>query len=252
MGKTLLLTATISPPANAVKLARTDPRARLRDYLQALEFYLALPEQVVGRIVFVENSASDLSDLRQLAARFPNREIDFISFSGLDYSPKFGRAYGESRLLDYAMAQAGGILSRLPPHEPIWKVTGRLRLTNIGQMMRGAPPIYDMYCDMRNRPAHWMEMRVYAFTRHAYRHILMGIAERLREDLHNTLAAETLIYDHIMEYADKMRIVPRFRTQPIIAGISGFANHDYSHGLANNLKTATRMVLRKVAPRLWV
>ena len=252
LGQTLLLTATISPPPNAVKLARTDPRARLRDYLQALEFYLKLPEQVVGRIVFVENSASDLTELRQLAARFPNRQIDFISFYGLDYAPEYGRAYGESRLLDHAMAQSGGILSRLAPHDPIWKVTGRLRLVNIAQMIRGAPPVYDMYCDMRNRPAHWMEMRVYSFTRHAYRQILMGIAEQLREDLHNTLAAETLIYDHIMKHAGRMRIVPRFRTQPIIAGISGFANHDYAQGLANNLKSATRMVLRKIAPTLWV
>src|SRR5438270_12677650 len=97
-GRTILLTATISPPANAVKLARTDPKARLRDYLQALEFYQGLHAQVVGRIVFVENSDSDLSYLRQLAARFTNREIDFIRFRGLDYSPKFGRACGQSRL----------------------------------------------------------------------------------------------------------------------------------------------------------
>src|SRR5260221_4498449 len=144
------------------------------------------------------------------------------------------------------MAQADGILSRLAPHEPIWKVTGRLRLTNIGQMIRSAPPVYDMYCDMRNRPAHWMEMRVYSFTRNAYRHILLGIAEELREDLHNTLAAETLIYDHIMKHAGRMRIIPRFRPQPIIACISGFANYDYLQALFNIHTADTRMVLRQL------
>ena len=61
------MTATITPH-NARNLARTDPAARLKDYDDALGFYLGLIDRPLHGIVFVENSDSDVTTLRQLVA----------------------------------------------------------------------------------------------------------------------------------------------------------------------------------------
>jgi hypothetical protein len=251
VGRTLLLTATITPPPDAVKLARTDPTARLNDYLQALEFYLKLPDDSIDRIVFVENSTSDLSRLRALAYRYPNKQVEFISFYGLDYPAAYGRAFGEARLIDYAFDHSD-ILYRVGDDEPIWKGTGRLRLTNIAGMLRRAPSDYQLYCDLRNVKAQWMDQRFYSFTPFGYRAILKDIGARLREDLHNTLAAETLMYRLVITHVGPGRVVPRFRTQPFIAGISGFGNTDYGRGFKNGMKDYAKVLSRRFRPGYWI
>jgi hypothetical protein len=251
MGQTLLLTATITPPTDAVKLARRDPSARLNDYLQALEFYLGVADRAISRIVFVENSSSDLSTLRALAERFPAKQVEFISFYGLDYPADYGRAFGEATLLDYALAHSQ-IIQSLPDDAKIWKGTGRLRLTNIDRMVRRAPATYELYCDLRNVNAEWMDQRFYSFTRAGYRAILLNIAEQVREDLHNTLAAESLMYRIVVKHVGPGKVVPRFRTQPFIAGVSGFANTDYSRGVKNWVKDYTKVLTRRLRPGYWI
>jgi hypothetical protein len=247
---TLLMTATITPPPDVTKLKRMDPSARLADYLEALRFYLGTSGEAIKQIVFVENSASDLTALRELAANYPNKRVEFISFYGLDFPANYGRAYGEFRLIDHAFEQADGILAKLPDDERIWKATGRLRLRNIAAMVANAPAKYNLYCDLRNRRGTWMDLRFYSFTPKGYREIFKGIAEKLREDVVNGRAAEMLIYPLIMEHLPAPRIIPRFRTQPVIAGISGYANKDYDRGL-DMLKTYTRMALRRLLPNYW-
>jgi hypothetical protein len=245
------MTATITPPPDAVKLARRDPGQRMEDYRKALEFYLALPGELISRIVFVENSATDLGPLQEIAAGFAQPRVEFISFHGLDFPPNYGRAYGEFKILDHAFSQSDSCLARLDGGQRIWKATGRLRLTNIAAMIKRAPAKCDMYCDLRNRNGHWMDMRFYSFTVRGYQTILKGIAEQIREDQYGGLAAETLIYPLIHRHVASGAVAPRFNTQPRIAGVSGFENRDYSEGLKNNVKTYSRMVLRKVAPGVW-
>jgi len=250
-GQTLLLTATITPPADAVKLARTDPAARLGDYLQALQFYLRLPDDSIDRIVFVENSGSDVSKLRALAYRYPNKQVEFVTFYGLDYPAAYGRAFGEARLIDYAFEHSD-ILYQVEDDEPIWKGTGRLRLTNLAHMLRRAPRDYQLYCDLRNVNAQWMDQRFYSFTPFGYRALLKNTAEQLREDLHNTLAAETLMYRHVIKHVGPGRVVPRFRSQPFIAGISGFGNTDYGRGFKNHVKDYLKVCSRRLRPSYWI
>ena len=244
----LLLTATVTPPTDAVKLARTDPVHRLQDYYNALTAYLNMPDSAFTKIVFVENSGSDISTLRDLAGKYPNKEIEFIVFHGLNYPSVYGRAYGEAKLMDYAHAHSR-IISAISSGEKVWKGTGRLVLRNLPKMIRTAPDNYDMYCDMRNAKAEWMDQRFYSYTKDGYAKLLQGVLELLREDLHNTLAAETLLYRHILKHTATSKIIPRFKSQPFISGISGFNNADYSHGIKNMSKDYLKLILRKVAPK---
>src|SRR3982074_3006340 len=157
---TLLMTATISPPGVVTNLVRTNPAQRLQDYLWALEFYLQLPTEILPRIVFVENSGSDLSQLGELAARHPEKEVEFVQFDGLAYPPEYGRGYGETKLLDYAIDHSE-IICRLNPDDIIWKATGRLRLLNFAVMNSSAPMSFDLYCDFKNYPMRWVDMRFF-------------------------------------------------------------------------------------------
>ena len=61
----LMMTATINPQPGAVGLDRTDPALRMKDYCEALDFYLSKKSPLDRRIVFVENSTRicpDFSD----------------------------------------------------------------------------------------------------------------------------------------------------------------------------------------------
>src|SRR3569832_774634 len=118
----LVMTATIRPLAGIPSLARTDPALRLADYRSSLSFYVQLLGTSFDQLLFVENSASDLSTLKDEVTRADiNSKVEFISFYGLDYNPKYGRGYGEFRLIDYAIATA----RTLESDDIIWKVTGR-------------------------------------------------------------------------------------------------------------------------------
>jgi hypothetical protein len=91
----LMMTATITPN-NARNLLRTDPAVRLKDYEDALDFYLDLIDRPLYGIVFVENSDSDATSLRQLvASRGMTGRVEFLCNYGVHLYSDKGRAHGE-------------------------------------------------------------------------------------------------------------------------------------------------------------
>ncbi len=258
MDPTLLLTATITPPSDVKDLVRVDPVARMGDYIETLTFYLELPDDVLRRIVFVENSNSDMGKLRELAGRYPSKRVEFLGFFGLDYPGKYGRGYGEFKLLNYAFDHSE-MIAGLGPEDHVWKGTGRLKLKNIAEMIQTAPKEYDLYCDLRNRPSRWMDMRYYSVTKGGYRRIFHDNLENTREDLIHPFApdqehwvvTEQLMRELVERKFGQARIVPRFRTQPIIEGISGRRDTNYANGFKNQIKNGLRTMTRKLVPSLW-
>lgn len=72
---TVLLTATITPPVNAVQLSRADPSVRLQDYTTSLIFYMEeLRKGVISSLIFAENSNSDIQSLQSLVASHPMKD----------------------------------------------------------------------------------------------------------------------------------------------------------------------------------
>jgi hypothetical protein len=66
INNTLLLTATIEPLAGIPQLKRVEPTERLNDYARVLSFYCDVSEQLIPRIIFIENSNADLSKLKNV------------------------------------------------------------------------------------------------------------------------------------------------------------------------------------------
>ncbi|HSV16532.1 MAG TPA: hypothetical protein VLI90_19875 [Tepidisphaeraceae bacterium] len=241
---TLLLTATITPPPGVPGLRRTDPSERLRDYAEALSFYCALPADVIHRIVFIENSATDVTPLRDVAAKAEaSQRVEFVSFNGLDHPAAYGRGYGEFKLLDYAMQHSPSLVAA-NEDERLWKATGRYRILNLVDLIRTAPKTFDLYCDLRDRPIPWMDLRVFAATVGGYRRLLMGIYEQLREDVIH-VSPERYLRPVIGELAKSHQIVTRFCREPRIDGIRGMDSRNYTSGV-NLLKYWYRATTRRL------
>jgi len=166
MRNVLLLTATVTPPSGVPALQRTDPAQRLRDYEDAFAFYLPMVGTTFESIVFAENSASDISSLRQMVARSggDTSRVDFLSFYGLDHPAAYGRGYGEFKLVDHAMNSA----PLLRDDAFVWKCTGRYKIANIVDLVRSRPANADIYCHFRDFPCRLCELFLLSFNRHGF------------------------------------------------------------------------------------
>ena len=128
----LVMTATVAPPPNA-QVKRSSPQVRREDYKRALRFWLRYPHASAERILFLENSGSDLSELRAIAeTENPlSREVEFLSLPAHEIPPGTNYGYTEMQTLDQGVA-----LSKLRPATThMVKVTGRLTFPALGKAL---------------------------------------------------------------------------------------------------------------------
>lgn len=249
----ILLTATITPRAGVPALARTDPAERLDDYLRALVFYLGVPDAVVDRVVFAENSAAELGPLEAEVARYgTGKDVELLSFEGVDYPVEHGRGVGETRLIETAL-QRSRLLNALGDDGVFWKLTGRLRYTNLERLIATAPSSCGFYADFRRYPHPWIDTRIFASTPSAFRALFLPRVHLMRQDeLDRTgyTAPEERLFSELLEERARWGIVPRLRAEPAIEGFSGH-DEDYARPLRRAWSRA-RGVIRKVFPGLWI
>lgn len=239
------MTATITPKGSP-NLVRTDPAARLNDYERALDFYLDFIDRPLHSIIFVENSDSDVTSLREMvAARNLTERVEFICNYGEYRYSEQGRGYGELKLLDHAMTQSTTIRDS-PQGSIIWKITGRYVVKNLPSVIANAPRGFDGYVDMKNRPLRWMDMRLMAWTAAGYERIFRGVADDLGDAVH-----ETSLREYMPKKAGSALFTQRFRHEPLIDGIRGWDNQNYSKGF-NLLKFYVRSAGRVIAPWYWI
>ena len=249
----VLLTATITPPSGVPALLRTEPADRLEDYRRALAFYLHLPPQTVNRIVFAENSASDLSVLEALVEeRGQGKDVELLSFYGLDYPVEHGRGVGETRLIETALKRSD-LLGGLGEDAMFWKITGRLQIRNLERLVATAPVNPRLYADFRRFPRPWVDTRVFACTPAGFRSLFSPRVQRMRQDELASAgysAPEEWLFSELLTQRPNGSIVPRLRVEPIIHGYSGFGD-DYARP-SRRLWSAARGMSRRLLPGLWI
>lgn len=247
----VLMTATLRPPAAAV--ARSDPAERLGDYLEALRFYLDCPGDAIDRIVFADNSASDLEPLVELASTHPHgKTVEFISFDGNDHPPERGKAYGEFKLIDRALSAA----TLFHDGDLVWKTTGRLKFLNLAATARVLERrAFDLAVDLHAMPfvgsrefaaRRHMDLRVYAFRPRAYDQTLRGLWRR-----HEAGFDATHVYRAVIAARDRFEVLPRLPLQPKLQGISGRHQRDYQSP-GQRARDGVRAVGRRLVPWLWI
>ena len=217
----------------------------MNDYVRVLEFYCNIPESIVARIIFVENSESDLSPLRDVVARAKaSNRVEFLSFNGLDHPSSYGRGYGEFKLLDHAVDHSP-TLAVAPSSSVLWKITGRYRVLNLTRIIRGAPTDFELYCDTRKWPIPWVDLRIFGSSIGGYRKLLKGIYPQLNETVIN-MAPEQYLFSSIRELARSQKIVTRFNNEPLVDGIRGKDSQNYASGL-NYIKYLVRSSKRMIS-----
>lgn len=249
----LLLTATIQPLKNLPAFVRTDPALRLRDYERTLRAYLPLLDTgAIARIVFVENSAADLTSLKNLAndSGFSER-IEFVSFYGLDFEPVKGRGYGEFKSVDHAMATANCL--RDNADVVVWKCTGRYLIRNLETLVRNAPDEFDLQCHCRDYPSRLCELYLVAWNRRGYEELIRGIYVRLANDSVSGVHTieETLFRKLVDQARQTLIVIPRFKTVPLLDGMRAWNNTPKTDRWYSP-KILARRVCGYLLPSVWI
>ena len=119
----ILLTGCINP--NGMHFTSlTDPTIRLKQYADAINFYIKNTDLP---IVFADNSGTDMS----LLGIQDNQRVELLSFSGNSNKTR-GKGYGEAEILSYALTNSHLINYGNKNSNPtIIKITGRLIISNI-------------------------------------------------------------------------------------------------------------------------
>jgi hypothetical protein len=223
------------------------------DYQRALAFYLGLPSDVLDRVVFAENSESDLRPLQGLADRLgTDKQVELLSFDGLDYPVEHGRAVGEMRLVETALKRSR-LLGALGENDLFWKITGRLRIKNFARLAATAPSGSDLYADFRRYPRPWVDLRVFACTPNGFRRLLLSRVDRMRQDelaRAGYSAPEQRLFGELLSECSHGRVVPRLLHEPVVEGHSGF-DKDYARP-SRRMWSGVRSVSRRVLPELWL
>ena len=249
MRNVLLLTATVTPPAGMPSLQRTNPTQRLRDYEEALAFYLPLVGGTFDAIVFAENSASDITSLRQMVrCHGADSAVNFLSFNGLDHPPAYGRGYGEFKLVDHAMNHAPA----LRDNAFIWKCTGRYKVKNIVDLVKSRPLEADIYCHFRDFPHPLCELFLLSFNHHGFRSVIEGSYKSLRNDVvPGVHSNEEIAFRRLADsVSSDVTMVRRFNRTPIVEGKRGWDNSAYSGKW--HPKIALRRLVGTLAPWVWI
>lgn len=241
----LLMTATIAPDAQAAAHTQFDPAQRLAEYQTALSHYLRLPDL---KILFVDNSAYPLETLNAVAAK-AGREAHFHSYKS-PIPPAYGKGRGEMELIATALDHFRDVVGE---DEPVWKVTGRLIVENLADLIATQPQGLSIYADCRDVPLigealggnQWIDTKLIAFTPRAFRSLIH------HDWPDENFTVEKVLYQRIKPVLRRKDITPRFRLQPEFTGTSGGSGKNY-RSFGNRTKSTVRRVARRVAPWLWL
>ena len=234
----LLLTSTIKPNPDQPQLVLVNPVDRLKDYESALEFYAhQLARGRLDKIIFVDNSGFDLGCLSD---RFQSKNIEWISFYGLDYPNTYHRGYGEFKLIDYAFSHSI-TLRALCDSDVVWKVTGRYIIKNMGNVIKLAPARFDLYCDVKKN---WVDMGLMAWNKAGYNSLIKDVWQKFATGM----APELILADAIKRQADASdTIIMTYFWPPFVVGRRGYDGSKYI-GRFTPIRFALTLVIKSI---LW-
>ena len=131
----LLMTSCVKP-TGITELVLKDADVRLKQYLEALDFYL---KNTSFKIVFIDNSNYDISSFFE--KEIISNRLECLFFDGDIYDKSKGKGFGEGLILKYAFDNSTLIQNA----DFIIKVTGRLIVKNINQLWNQSRNKNDKY-----------------------------------------------------------------------------------------------------------
>lgn len=135
----LLLTACINPNGMSYTVIQ-NTELRKKQYMESLFFYLTHTQY---KIVFVENSNTDISNLYK--KEINEGRLECLTFDGNNYDRSLGKGYGEALILAHAYSHSMFISQC----RYIAKITGRVIVKNVVELINSCS--FDkkgVYCEL--------------------------------------------------------------------------------------------------------
>jgi hypothetical protein len=248
----LVMTATIIPAANA-GVKRADPRLRLEDYKQALRYWLAYQHPAAERILLLENSGADLSELHAIAAdENPlGKPVEILPVESNAIPEGSNYGYSEMQMLDDGLSRSN--LRRQTTH--MIKVTGRLTFPALGKALdriaRIAKP-FSLMVDCRKlgfpRRGYDASTQLFVCSHEFYDRVLRNS----RQEMNTTdiRLLEHLIFHKVIPFKEQPGYYLRFPVNIEPVGYSGFKSRSYNTP-GQALTRIIRGILRVIAPNYW-
>ncbi len=247
----LVMTATITPAANA-QIKRSSPQVRLEDYKRALRFWLTYPHPAAERILFLENSGTDLSELRAIAeTENPQcREVEFLSLPVRAIPAGTNYGYAEMQTLDDGL----GLSKLRAATTHMIKVTGRLTFPALGKALdrvaNTAP--FELMIDCRKlglfRRGYDARVQLFACSHAFYDRVLRGANHEMNSS--DVRLLEHLIYRKVIPFKGRPGYHLRFPCNIDPAGYFGFKNRRYDSP-RTAIPRSLRALLRIITPDYW-
>ena len=222
----LVMTATIKPGVDDY-LKRADPELRRDDYEKSLKLWLNNLKKEIP-ICLVENSASDLSNLRKIGKKSKN-DCEFLSFDGHSFPKEKGKGYGEMKALEYAVLNSRVIGKA----DYFVKVTGRYFVENSRYFFEhiAAEELYVM-ADLKRRLS-FSDSRIFGGRKEFLEEYLIPRKKELNDSrgiyMEHALAKSTL--EAILD-SRKWDLLPQY---PHIRGVSGTSGKRYGQGILKRI-----------------
>lgn len=249
----LVMTATVAPPAKA-QVKRSSPQVRLEDYKRALRFWLSYRHAAADRILFLENSGSDLSELRAIAEteNLHRREVEFLSLPVHEIPSGTNYGYTEMQMLDEGLA-----LSKLCHNTThMIKVTGRLTFPSLGNALdrvaRSSSVPLELMIDCRRlglfRRGHDARVQLIVCSHAFYDRVLRNSNREMNSI--GVRLLEHLVYRKVIPFKGHPGYYLRFPCNIDPVGHFGFKDRRYDSP-RTALVRSTRALLRVIAPNYW-
>ena len=237
----LLLTATINP-RDTILTERNDPAIRLADYIWAMNAWLA--DRNVNKIVFCENSNSDVSSIRRLFEECErvDRQVELLSFDGQNFDPQLGKGVGEMNIIEYVLNSS----KLINENTRLVKVTGRYCSNNFGPLVRQCDgnPSVEIICNLK-KSLMVADSRMFLGTVDFFQRFLLPRVGEIRD-------SEGVYFEHVLAYAIHEAIACGLKWElpkKVIEvwGIEGSTNKPIrKHIIKSTLKRFVHQVKRKL------
>lgn len=215
----VLLTATVRPNTTK-KLAVVDPQVRLRQYRSALREWVEIARRLDARVIIVETSGFDRS---AFLSEVDPGDQSLIHYVAYEPTPEvIGRGIG---FIEWSAIAFALDTVRLEDTDTVYKVTGRLRVTNPRQVfgvldadgVRLRMRVDGLYCDTR----------VLGASVGVWRSVVLPAADDV--DYPNRIEIEHTVAAHVTRArALRTASLSSFPKRPLFAGQSGTNGSHYS------------------------
>lgn len=209
MKTVILLTGCINP--NGMPFTQlNDACERQKQYVDAIKYYLSNTD---CPIIFCENSNTDISPLFDKG----QDRLEFLTFSG-NQDKLRGKGYGEAEIIDYAFHHS----SFIQDDSIIIKITGRLIVNNIANIIKSMKSKQDFITCMFHSDLKFADSRIFCATQSFYQEFLSN-SHKINDNV-------DIYFEHILADAiihSPVYYIP-FSEEPLITGISGTTGKKYS------------------------